>query len=488
MVGRAGNFVRRNSGLSEQNRLARRGHSDKILVPMKPQETSLSREALSRRRFLGASSLAISSAANMAAPKARAATAGKPALLGGTPVKGEAFPGWPVFDSTDENAVADVVRSGHWGRSGSKKVLAFEQSFSQLMNAQACLATSSGTTALFVSLNALGIGPGDEVIVPPYTFVACVNVILACHALPVFVDTDPETFQLDARKLESVVTERTRAILPVHLGGSTFDVDAVQAFARKHNLFVIEDSCQSHLAEWRGKRTGSFGSAGCFSFQASKNLNSGEGGAILGPSQEFIEKCYTFHNNGRSRTQAGYDFSYANRGLNLRMTEFQGCLLTTQMARLETQSAKRTQNAQYLTGMLREVQGLTPVKMYEGCTRNAYHLYMMRYDSRKFGGLPRATFLKALDAEGIPASGGYFPLNKEPFLKNTFASSGFQAIYSQERLAKWEEANHTPANDQICAEAVWFTQNMLIGPKRDMDQIAGAVHKVQQHSAELIKA
>lgn len=448
-------------------------------------------KGINRRRFMGASSLAVSSAAGLAVSQSQGATyttGGKPALLGGAPVKTDAFPAWPVCDGTDENAVVEVLRSGHWGRGGSTKVLKFEQTFAELMGAKACLATSSGTSALLVSLNALGIGPGDEVIVPPYTFVACVNVILMCHALPVFVDTNAETFQLDASKLEGAITERTRAILPVHLGGGTFDVDAVQAVARKHNLAIVEDSCQSHLAEWHGKRTGSFGSAGCFSFQASKNLNSGEGGAILAPSQEFIEKCYTFHNNGRYRKQAGYDFSYANRGLNLRLTEFQGGLLVTQMARLESQSNKRLQNAQYLTDLLRETPGLTPAKMHDGCTRNAYHLYMMRYDAQQFAGLPRDKFLKALEAEGIPASGGYYPLNKELFLKNAFASRGFQAVYSKERLARWEEANDTPVNDKLCAEAVWFTQNMLIGPRRDMDQIVEAVRKIRQHAAELIKA
>ncbi len=462
---------------------------------MEPQELKPNR--VSRRRFLEAGTAAGSLARSIAiggvsglavSPQARAGVSDKPALLGGTPVKSDAFPGWPVFDASDENAVVDVVRSGHWGRGGSKKVLAFEQQFAQLMNGKACLATSSGTTALFTSLNALGIGPGDEVIVPPYTFVACVNVILGCHALPVFVDTDPQTFQLDATRLDALVTERTRAILPVHLGGATFDVDAVQAFARKHNLAVVEDSCQSHLAEWKGKRTGSFGSAGVFSFQASKNLNSGEGGAIIGPSQEFIEKCYTFHNNGRYPAQPGYDFSYANRGFNFRMTEFQGGLLATQLARLESQSVKRTQNAEYLTRMLREIGGLVPVNTYPGCTRNAYHLYMMRYDAHKFDGLPRGKFLKALAAEGVPASGGYSPLNKEPFLKNAFSSRGFQAIYSRERLAMWEDANHTPANDRVCSEAVWLTQNMLIGPRRDMDQIIDATRKIQRHAGDLLKS
>jgi Predicted pyridoxal phosphate-dependent enzyme apparently involved in regulation of cell wall biogenesis len=152
------------------------------------------------------------------------------------------------------------------------------------------------------------VGPGDEVILSPYTFVACVNVILMRHALPVFADTDPETFQIDARSVEPQITERTTTLMPVHLGGATFDVDAIQSIAKKRNLAIIEDSCQSHLAEWRGKRTGTFGKAGCFSFQASKNLNSGEGGALLTNDSELIETCYTFHNNGRSRKQAGSIF------------------------------------------------------------------------------------------------------------------------------------------------------------------------------------
>jgi len=237
---------------------------------MEPSEARENVTGVSRRRLLSAGSLMAGSAAvvSLGTPVARASTE-KPALLGGNPVKPDRFPAWPVFDAIEENTVVDVVRSGKWGRGGGTRALKFEQQFAELMNARHCLATSSGTAALLTSLNALGIGPGDEVIVPPYTFVACVNVILMCHALPVFVDTDPETFQIDAGKIEAAITERTAAIMAVHLGGSTFDVDAVQAVAHKHKLAILEDSCQSHLAEWRAHRTGSFGAAGCFSFQAS---------------------------------------------------------------------------------------------------------------------------------------------------------------------------------------------------------------------------
>jgi dTDP-4-amino-4,6-dideoxygalactose transaminase len=284
-----------------------------------------------------------------------------------------------------------------------------------------------------------------------------------------------------------LINDRTRAIVPVHLGGASADLDAVQAIASRRKIAVVEDACQAHLGEWRGKKVGSMGTTGCFSFQASKNLNSGEGGALLTNSEDIVERSYTYHNNGRGRKTAGYDFSYRTGGLNLRMTEFQATLLLTQMARLEEQSRTREQNAQYLTSMLKEIPGIAPAKMYEGCTRNAYHLYMFRYDPAKFAGAPRQAFLKAMSAEGIPCSSGYAPLNKEPFLANALASSGYKAVYPAERIARWKERNQCPANDRLCEEAVWFTQTMLLGPRRDMDQIVEAVRKIQSNAAELAR-
>lgn len=435
---------------------------------------------LSRRRFVKTAS-----AASVAGVPALAVPSVKPAALGGKPVRTEPFPSWPVWDAAEEKAVVDTLRSGKWGRGSGKNVARFESAWAEAVGAKHCLATASGTSALLVSLKSLGVGPGDEVILPPYTFVACVNVILMCHALPVFVDTDVDTMQIDARRLEAAITDKTAAIMPVQLGGATFDVDAVLAVAQKHRLPVIEDTCQSHFAEWKGRRTGQFGATGCFSFQASKNLNSGEGGAVLTGDDELMERMYTFHNNSRSRKQSGGDFRYPSPGMNVRMTEFQGALLGAQLARLDQQARAREQNAQYLTSMLKEIPGIRPARMHEGNTRNAYHLYMFRYGKEQFAGLDRAAFLKAMRAEGIPCSGGYAPLNKEPFLKATFASRGYQAIYSNETLARWEKRNHCPQNDRLCEEAVWFTQSMLLGARRDMDQIAEAIRKIQAHAAAL---
>jgi perosamine synthetase len=252
---------------------------------------------------------------------------------------------------------------------------------------------------------------------------------------------------------------------------------------------VIEDACQAHLAEWRGRKVGTYGRTGCFSFQASKNLNSGEGGAILTDDEQLLEACYRFHNNGRGRRNTGTtDFSYAGAGANLRMTEFQAALLQAQMTRLEEQSKTRDRNAAHLSARLAQIPGITPARMYEGCTRNAWHLYMFRYDAQRFAGLPRAAFLKALAAEGVPASGGYAPLNSQPFLEQALSSRGFKAIYPAEVLQSWRDRNRCPANDRLCTEAVWLTQTMLLGPRRDMDDIADAVLKVQAHAAAIAKS
>jgi dTDP-4-amino-4,6-dideoxygalactose transaminase len=380
-----------------------------------------------------------------------------------------------------------VLRTGKWFRGSGSYVKKFEEEYAALTGAKQALATANGTASLLISLNVLGVEPGDEVIVPPYTFIATVNAVLRQYALPVFVDTDPETFQMDARRLEAAITPDTRAIMPVHLGGNVCDLDAILPLAKQRGIPVIEDACQSHLAEWKGRKVGTFGSAGCFSFQASKNLNSGEGGAVLFNDEDLRERAYAFHNNGSGLKPAGSNFSYAGSGLNLRLTEFQAGILLAQMARLGEQSRRRSENARYLTSMLKEIPGFVPARMYDGCTRNAYHLFLSRYDKEKFAGLPRDKFLKALAAEGVPASGGYRPLNTQEFLKQALQSRGFRRVVPQKRLREWEERNQCPANDRLCTEAVWFTQNTLLGTRTDMEQIAEAVRKIQAHASELAR-
>jgi dTDP-4-amino-4,6-dideoxygalactose transaminase len=170
------------------------------------------------------------------------------------------------------------------------------------------------------------------------------------------------------------------------------------------------------------------------------------------------------------------------------LTEFQAALAMTQMTRVEQQSKIRESNAEYLTGMLREIPGIRPAEMYEGCTRNAYHLYMFRYDSERFAKLPRVKLQRAMAAEGIPTSSGYAPLNKQPFLAATFNTRGYRRIYSDQYIRQWEERNRCPENDRLCNEALWFHQNMLLGERHEMEQIAEAIRKIQANADQLAKA
>ena len=443
---------------------------------------------LTRRHFLhtlsaGASVLGLSTGV-AASPRPSSSMGGKLAILGGKSVRTEPFPAWPIVRENDERGWMEVLHSSEWCRAGDGHFATqFEEKWAETLGAKYCVVTSCGTTGLYTSLNAVGVEPGDEVILPPYTFVATLNVILMQHALPVFVDSDRETFQIDARKIEAKITSRTRCIMPVHLGGNPVNMDLVLEVAQRHKLPVVEDACQAHTGEWRRRRVSTLGALGCFSFQASKNLNSGEGGAILTSDPVLHEFCKSFQDQGRG--PAGAAFAYARQGSNLRMTEFQAALLLQQLTRVEEQSRAREQNARYLTSLLREIPGISPARMYDGTTRNGYHLYMFRYDKAHFDGLPRARFLQALEKEGIPCSGGYSPLNKERFIKETFNSRVYRKMYSERDLADWEERNACPENDKLCEEAVWFFQTMLLGPRRDMDDIADAVRKIEQQAGAL---
>jgi len=445
---------------------------------------------LNRREFLSATSLAGAGLALNLPTIARAAAAdAKPSILGGPKAHPGGFPSWPVFDQTEEQALLGTLRSGNWFRGTGHAVTKFEDEYARLAGAKHCLATSSGTAALTAALGALDIGPGDEVIIPPYTFVATYNAVVLNYALPVFVDTDHESFQIDANKIAAAITKETRAILPVHLGGSPADLGKIMEVASAHKLPVVEDACQAHLAEWRGRSVGTWGLAGCFSFQASKNLNSGEGGAVLTNDPEFAAMCYNFHYQGRGRPVSGANFTYSGtRGSNLRLAEFQASLLGAQMTRVIEQTNRRWANAKCLTQLLDDIPGITPANLYDGVTRSAYHLYMFRYDPARFAGLSRGKFMVAMGQEGVPCSGGYGELNKDAYVSGLAKNKHFLRLYGEQRMQEWLEQNHhCPQNEKLCGEAVWLTQNLLLGPREDMEQIADAIRKIQKHAGELAK-
>lgn len=401
------------------------------------------------------------------------------AALGGQAVRTKGFPAWPVFGPEEEEALLGVLRSGQWGRIGGRAVAELERRFAEFQHAKHAVAVVNGTTALRIAVLAAGIEAGEEVIVPPYTFLATASAVVEANATPVFADLDAETFNLAPEAIRAAVTPRTRAIIVVHLGGMPADMDAILGLAEQHDLIVIEDAAHAHGAEYKGRRVGSIGHMGCFSFQSSKNLTSGEGGAVTTCDERLAAVCRSIHNCGRSEKGAWYEHNLISG--NHRMTEFQGALLSRQLDRLEDQCALRDRNGRHLAKRLREVPGISPQPRDGHETRHAYHLFPMRYDEDAFG-VPRAAFVEALRAEGIPISAGYtVPLYRQPMFLNKafgpYAAAGAHMDYARVRC---------PVAERICRkEGCWLTQNLLLGTTDDMDDIADAVRKLHDHRDEL---
>jgi dTDP-4-amino-4,6-dideoxygalactose transaminase len=343
----------------------------------------------------------------------------------------------------------------------------------------------NGTNALLTAMHVLDVGVGDEVIVSPYTFIATYNVVIGSAALPVFADTDPETFQINPDKIEERITERTRAIMPVHILGLPANMDRIMAIAKKHNLLVIEDACQAWLAEWRGKKLGTIGDLGCFSFQNSKHLPIGEGGAVVGNDEELMDQVHSYHNCGRPYGCVKQTSRYPIIGTNRRMTEYQAAVGLSQIKRLEDDTERRNKNANYLTSKIKDIPGIVPVKLYEGTTRCAYHLYPFRYKKEHFNDAPRSKFLAALSREGIPCSGGYGPQYNDGLIEVALQSKNFTRSFPKSRLAQYRRELNYPGNDQLCEEAIWLSQTLLLGSKRDIDDIANAIAKVAENKDQL---
>ena len=394
---------------------------------------------------------------------------------GGTPVRTAPFPAWPVWDGADEKALLTALRSGVWGRNAGAQVAAFEEEFAAFQGTQHCIAVVNGTCALELGLRVLDVGFGDEVICPSYTFVATPAAPLFLGALPVFADVDPDTFELDPADVEAAITPRTKAIIPVHIAGQPPDMDGILAVARKHELRVLEDAAQAHGAAWRGQGAGGIGDLGSFSFQSSKNLNCGEGGAICTNDRELAELAWSLMNVGRLREGAWYQ--HERLGWNYRLSEFHGAVLRAQLTRVPEQMALREANASYLDTHLAAIPGITPQHRPPAVTGHAHHLYMLRYDQTAFGGHDRAAFIQALNAEGIPCSPGYdWPCHEQNAVKNSVRDI-------LQKLGRTDDSvdRPLPNTDRIAhEEGVWLPQSALLAEEADMRQIVDAVAKVQR--------
>jgi len=439
--------------------------------------------SISRRAFV-AGAAATAAAAGLAAPHSVSA-ADKPALLGGTPVHTGGWPGWPQWNESWEPEIIKVLRSGQWCSAGSGGPAAdFEAAYANLLGAKRCVTTASGTTALLTALHVMGVDAGDEVIVSPYTFIATYNVCLMHKALPVFADTDPATLTMDPTSIESRITDRTRAILPVHIYGMPCDMDAINAVAKKHNLAVVEDACQAWLADYKGRKCGTLGDLGCFSFQNSKHIPAGEGGAVTGNSDELLDRCQAYHNCGRaSGTFKGS--GCFSRGTNFRMTHYQAALLLQEIDKLVTDTKRRQENADFLSAGLAQIPGIEPVRLPAN-SRAVWHLYAFRYDAAQFNSLSRGKFMHALGAEGVPCSGGYGEQYNDGLLDEAIGSRGFQRLFPAERLKAYRESfQELKGNAQVCQTTVGLFNTLLLADRSDVEHIVQAVAKVHANSAAL---
>ncbi len=425
---------------------------------------------------------------------------GKLAINGGMPVrdvKAHPWPAWPVWDENDERALLEVLHSGVWSYNGPKE-REFDRLFAEYVGVKHAVSAANGTVTLQLALEALGIGVGDEVIVPGLTWQATAASVIDVNAIPILVDVLEDTWCIDPAAVEAAITPRTRAIIPVHLYGSFADMDAIMEIARKHDLYVIEDCAHKHGGEWKGEKAGSIGHIGSFSFQLSKHLTAGEGGVMTTDDDEVAERLDALRNCGRrpegepegevdkGAGHYGDEGNFIQSG-NYRITEFQAAILVEGLKRLPAQNRRRDENAIYLNSLLEKIPGVMPMRRDERETAEAYFNYSFRYRKEEFKGLPVERFREALAAElGVDVEPSYEPLNDCAL----YVPHTKPARY---RLNEeyWKAIDPKRFDLPVCTriyreESVTMHHKVLLGSREEMEIIAGAVKKIYDHAEELM--
>ncbi len=413
---------------------------------------------------------------------------GKLAALGGTPVRSnKKWPEWPYKDQNVLDEITKTTESGIWCRIQSKNgtVPTFEKKYAEMIGVKRCVAVGSGTQALHTSVEALGLGPGDEIITSPYTDPGTISAILSARALPVLADIDRLSFQIDPDDVERRITPNTKAIMPVHMCGLPANMERIMQIAKKHNLLVIEDSAQAHFAKYKGQMLGTIGDLGCFSHQSSKVLACGEGGSIVSNNEELMERCYTVQNHGTSKYGRTETI-----GPKYRMNEFEGAILLGQLPTVMDRHYTRNKNARYLTSKIKDIPGITPQKLYDGTEEGSFYLYTVNYDKKQHNNVDRSKYLKALAAEGINLS-PYIKngLHKEPWVDNILTRNVYKKMYTSQRLKQFKEEMACPNCDIVCDEemVMLWASGPLLGTQDDMDDIINALGKVYENRDQLDK-
>lgn len=403
------------------------------------------------------------------------------ALHGGPKTKTKPFPAWPIHDERERQALLDVLESNVWWRTPGTRTLKFEQDFAAFHGAKHGIAITNGTHAIEVVLTALDLGPGDEVIVPDSTFVATASAVLYAGAMPVMVEIDEATQCIDPVRVEEAITPRTKAIIAVHLGGHPADLDRLTEIAARRQITLVEDCAHAHGSQWRGRPVGTFGIAGTFSFQQSKNMTAGEGGIIITNDDDFERRARSAHDCGRLPGE--WFYSHYRYGSNYRLSEWQGAILSAQLTRLDEQARRRHENGLLLDKLLADVPGVTPQRQDPRCTRNGHYAYIFYYDQSQFAGAPAKSFIAAMNAEGIPNQAAYPPVHALDLFQN--------GAYRRRLSGEQAQAEHPflkaefPITRRAAWECYWVPQYCLLGDAQDMEEIVAAVRKIQQHAGEL---
>jgi dTDP-4-amino-4,6-dideoxygalactose transaminase len=396
------------------------------------------------------------------------------AVLGGIPVVPQGLKvRWPEFPDEGREAILQVLERGAWCRLGipeeQSEVAQFEREWADYHDARYCVAVGNGTVALMVAFWTLDIRRGEEVIVPAVTFSATADAVVLCGGVPVFVDIDPETYQIDPDAMEAAITERTKAICVVHYAGYPCDLDRIKAIAERRGLPVVEDCAHAQGTEWRNRKVGAHINCGCFSFQQSKSLTAGEGGAVITDDPDLAERIWALHNCGRPKGVGRYEHHLI--GGNFRLSEWQGAILRAQLRRLPEQTERRMANAQWLTEQLGQIGGLEPLKPDDRITQRGYYFFVLRYRPEAFGDVHREVFLKALAAEGIPAFAGYgVPVYRQP-------------SYTESGVA--HRVTPCPNAERVCRDEQITLSNHLLLDKNNLSAVVEAVSKLKANLDEL---
>lgn len=403
------------------------------------------------------------------------------AVFGGEPVRADPYPGWPVFDERDIEAVSTVIKSGNWGGYPypGPQTAGFLRRFLELQGGEYAVAMVNGTVTMEVACRAAGIGWGDEVIVPAYTFQATAVAPMIAGAIPVIVDIDPDTYCIDPKAIEAAITDRTKAVIPVHLGAHMADMDAIVDIAERHGLIVIEDCAHAHGAKWRGQGAGTIGHFGSFSLQSSKILTAGEGGVLICRTAELAALAASIVDCGRPHDKEGKLFTM---GANYRMSELQSALGNVAILRFPEQARAREEMLGYIDEALSEIPGVRVLKRDPRHTARACYRYIFAIDPDVFG-LEHDVFCYALDREGIPCWVGYEAMHRyelfQPQLSRLPVPTAFPERFRFEDM-------HFPEAERACErEAVWLDENILRAGRRGVDDAVAAVRKIYDNRAEL---